>query len=355
MAILVAGAFFVSAAVADDSAAGRNDGDLNGDGVFDLADATHLLRQLLDGGVPADSTRADVNRDGVVDFADVYFIMQAVQPTTEFVAPSPQPTGHFEQQLRAADFVFQGVVTSIDYASSEPVGDSPALPHTFVTFSIERVFKGQRPLASDREITLRFLGGAAPDGRVLRTSLTPYFTKGQREILLVKNNGEYTTPLSYGPGRRFRLIDGEVYSEDGREVVIDSVGRLGFGEWHELDVVRTIRIGGQVFERHYSRPVDENGRGIAQSPTDGVTTEAFVEYLARLVETAHDPAELASASPVESMDPALPFVYQLSTAKGAVAGLDTPQPASLPDDPAEREAVLERGGDPVLPTTKNKR
>lgn len=341
--------------MADDAVAGRNDGDLNEDGVFDLADATHLLRQLVGSDNPPDPTRADVNRDGVVDFADVYFIMQAVQPHTEFVAPAPQPTGHFEHQLRGADFVFQGVVTSIEFASSEPVGNSPALPHTFVTFSIERVFKGQRPLASDREITLRFLGGAAPDGRVLRTSLTPYFTEGQREILLVKNNGQYATPLSYGPARRFRLIDGEVYSEEGREIVIDSVGRLGFGEWRELDVVRTIRIGGQVFERHYSRPVDETGRVVTQPPTDGVTADAFVDYLARLVAATHDPAELASLPPVASLDPALPFVYQLSAAKGAVAGVETPQPASLPDDPAEREAVLERGGDPVLPTTKNKR
>jgi hypothetical protein len=52
----------------------RKRGDLNGDGVVDVADA-RLLQQLLTQGLPL-PPEADVNGDGVVDIADVREILR---------------------------------------------------------------------------------------------------------------------------------------------------------------------------------------------------------------------------------------------------------------------------------------
>jgi outer membrane biosynthesis protein TonB len=50
-------------------------GDLNGDGVLDIADA-RILQQMIEQGLPLPEY-ADANGDGVVDIADVLAIMRA--------------------------------------------------------------------------------------------------------------------------------------------------------------------------------------------------------------------------------------------------------------------------------------
>src|SRR5215204_737300 len=74
---------------------------------------------------------------------------------------------HFISSLRKADFIFEGVVTAVDYKSSRALGTGQrAMPHTFVTFEIRKVYKGNPgPLET---LTLRFLGGSTGvGGRVM--------------------------------------------------------------------------------------------------------------------------------------------------------------------------------------------
>src|SRR5215813_5478184 len=68
---------------------------------------------------------------------------------------------HFEDEdlVKNAELIFQGVVTRIDYKMSGFRNDSDArFPHTFVTFLVERIFKGNHTGRSG-QLTLRFLGG----------------------------------------------------------------------------------------------------------------------------------------------------------------------------------------------------
>ncbi|MCA8961490.1 MAG: dockerin type I repeat-containing protein [Planctomycetes bacterium] len=332
---------------------GTNDGDLNRDGRRDLADVALLLDHVLHGSA-LPTALADVDRDGRVDMSDVLFLLSGIQPDSPRNAPVMLPRDSFGDQVRSADFIFQGVVRAISYGSSLESGSTPALPHTFVTLSIERVFKGIPPEFPE-EITLRFLGGPSPDGRILDTSLTPHFLVGQREVLLVKNNGDYACPLAYGLARRFRLIDGQTFSEDGREVRIDAVGQLGFGAWHELDAVRIVRVGDQVFERRFSPPVDEANTPLLPPQSRGLDPDLFADFLSRVVQSVHSTSDLRSLRPVASVDPSLPFTFELGAAKGAIVGLEAPGGQVLPDDPSERAAITERGGDPVLPSPSQTR
>src|SRR5262245_55412561 len=80
----------------------------------------------------------------------------------------------FIPSLHRADFIFEGVVTAVEYKSSRPArpGDA-SIPHTFVTLEIRKIYKGNPgPL---RAITLRFLGGVSERGRILDVSGFPRF------------------------------------------------------------------------------------------------------------------------------------------------------------------------------------
>ena len=66
------------------------------------------------------------------------------------------------------------------------------MPFTEVTFSDVEVLKGR--IAGD-ELTLRFLGGPAPDGLTLRVSGMPQFAPEQQVVLFSAGNGLRACPL----------------------------------------------------------------------------------------------------------------------------------------------------------------
>src|SRR5262245_21325947 len=78
-----------------------------------------------------------------------------------------------------ADFIFKGRVVAVRYRDSEPGNrtdetgapvldedgqparrDGSGLPHTFVTFEIEKIYKGK---AAAKTVTLRFYGGVSSE------------------------------------------------------------------------------------------------------------------------------------------------------------------------------------------------
>ena len=84
--------------------------------------------------------------------------------------------------------------------------DFPAIPHTFVTYEIETALRGEVP---GETLTLRFLGGFSPEtGRVLMAPGARYFAEGDRDLLLVAQNGRHACPLVDCVAGRFRSSTG---------------------------------------------------------------------------------------------------------------------------------------------------
>ncbi len=54
---------------------GTLQGDVNGDGVFNIADALYTLSAVLNGEAP---TGADMNGDGKVNLADVIYMLRQI-------------------------------------------------------------------------------------------------------------------------------------------------------------------------------------------------------------------------------------------------------------------------------------
>ena len=135
-----------------------------------------------------------------------------------------------------AQLIMQGVVTSVEYKNSEVPGPGyAALPHTFVTFAIERTFKGKAEKGGS--ITLRFEGGADGTGRAMLVPGMPMFDIGDRDILFVSKNRNGSCPLVGWEHGRFRVINGSVYTEQGQEVGVTDDEQLAFGAYHALPEV----------------------------------------------------------------------------------------------------------------------
>jgi len=65
-----------------------------------------------------------------------------------------------------AELIFQGVVSKVEYGMAKGTETEDAeLPQTYVTFQMESVDKGAS--SEGNNVTLRFLGGPAKDGRIL--------------------------------------------------------------------------------------------------------------------------------------------------------------------------------------------
>ena len=85
--------------------------------------------------------------------------------------------------VKEAELIFEGVVTDKVYKESSVENEEhQRLPHTFITFQIENILKGNT--ANPNEITLRFGGGLTneKDGFVY-IDIVPLFDVGERYIL----------------------------------------------------------------------------------------------------------------------------------------------------------------------------
>ena len=152
-----------------------------------------------------------------------------------------------------ADLIIEGVVTSVQYRNSDVLGrDDVALPHTFVTFAVERSFKGSS--SAGDQITLRLMGGPDGTGRHMRVVGIPQFRPGDREILFIQGNGTVECPLVGWYQGRLRVVRGEVFDDFGREVWLSPSGDI---------------LGGEVL-------IDEQNRPIRQAGAEAEETQRFV-------------------------------------------------------------------------------
>lgn len=216
---------------------------------------------------------------------------------------------HLETMVEDSDLVFRGVVQEIEYVHSEPAGpDGVRLPHTFVTYSVSDVFRGQTDGAT---VTLRFIGGVTSGGaHMMSSSIVPLFDVGDEDLLLVRGNGHRLSPLVRSDEGRIRIINGRCYTELGQSITVSEDGILRFGRHHGFNEVLTHEVDGVVQHRVPGKRRSEQR-----------TTASHVETI---VERILDAGEVVQpAARFESADPLVPFEGPDMT------------PAPPPADPAD--------------------
>ena len=94
----------------------------------------------------------------------------------------------FSEVVSEAELIAVGTVTAVRDTWDAELGT----PFTEVTFSNLEVLKG---VVGGEELTLRFLGGRAPDGTTLVVAGMPRFVAGDRAAVFAAGNGLEACPL----------------------------------------------------------------------------------------------------------------------------------------------------------------
>jgi hypothetical protein len=224
------------------------------------------------------------------------------------VPSSAQAENTFENKLQEADLVFEGVVESVTYRAME-LSNGESLPYTFVTYSVNDVLKGD---PDQQEVTLRFLGGLAEGGGYLEPEGTPFFDKGDHDLLLVVGNNTEDCPLVGCAAGRFRFIGGLMVDDHGYHVQITKAGKLISGKRLDLDDINNHEVGGLIdHSRNSDKPknLTEAELDELRNSKNTVTPADFTERMRQEIKTTHTPDELQSAPALfESSDPHQPIV-----------------------------------------------
>jgi hypothetical protein len=180
-----------------------------------------------------------------------------------------------KEMLVRSELAFIGRVEKIEYLLSEPTGpEGVRVPHTFVTYRLDRMFLGQAP---GGQVTLRFVGGwDARKMRYMASSNTPQFDLGDYDILFVEGNTRRMCPLVGGVGGRLRIIRGQAYTETGRAVLMGTDGSLGSGGKYQFEEVSITNVNGHPFS------MQTTGPGAKEFPSNAVEAEVLIAAIADL-------------------------------------------------------------------------
>jgi hypothetical protein len=247
--------------------------------------------------------------------------------------------------LKRADLVFEGVVERVEYAFSDPQGGThPRIPHTFVTYRIEDVIRGD---VQGDTITLRFIGGRGDEAKFLMASELPLFDVGDRDVLLVSGNTESGCPLVGCANGRFRVIQGHVFNDEGQAVELDSAGKLALGAYYDLSEVMTHKVSQTTLVRqdHF-----EQGEAREAYRPEAVGTQLTArDLIDRMHGVARDLP--AAVTQERSADAAQPFTLEPFVAEPAPAEQARKTPATraaTAGEAAELDAMRRSGGNPVI-------
>ena len=199
------------------------------------------------------------------------------------------------QLQNQADFVFSGrVVDKQNVLSQDGGAGRPSLPHTFITYEVDSVFKGTAP---GKYVTLRFIGGYDPvRGAHMASSNSPRIDLGDEDLLFVQGNGVRATPLVQEDRGRLRVIKGRVYTEMGHAVVRGTTGALEVGFRYQLDDVRTtVSVNGEI-----------HTIGLGEALT-GPSNALLLGELLQELRSLPAPQQVTQAVAFQSADPAQPF------------------------------------------------
>lgn len=213
------------------------------------------------------------------------------------------------QLVRDADLIFQGTVTRVEYRFSSSTASSKALPHTFVTFSVQSLLKGKLT-AGAKTLTLRFLGGPNLKGQYLRALDCPLFDVGDRDVVFVRRNNRNICPVAGWAQGRFRIVGSEIYNDDGREVWLLANRTLAFGEEHSLSVLDHRRGQNNFVSR--LRGGDGPEEPAPPLPPIAGTRLGAAQFLAFIRQLVASPGGTAGAPlPFTDADPEQPFEVRL--------------------------------------------
>ena len=315
------------------------------------------------------------------------------------------------EHVRNSGFIFRGKVTNVEYRNSELVPlldatgspvfeegnplyvDGSNLPHTFVTWSVEEIYKGSLP-TRDPVLTLRFEGGQSdiPDpcetipggdpvyNDYLLVTDVPLFDPNDRDFLFVKGNAENHCPLYNWDRGRFRILDDPnnptavnmIYNEYGQQVrLISEPGSdpngIIFGDVQEITEVLTHTMGQmQLADVYVDAGTEEEDPIVPTLPGVHADESDFGAFIAQVVLD-----ECGTGLPPEdcgveilSFDPNLPFNGVPFTPREPNDVAEEPE--TVPDrpwldnlDPNDLAVILEQErledelftGNPVLPET----
>jgi hypothetical protein len=261
-------------------------------------------------------------------------VATCVAATTGPLAASGGERVPFEDLLTRSQLIFQGVVTAIEFRNSDPALDGGRkLPHTFVTFAVERTLKS-RPQDGDR-VTLRFVGGPDGEGRTLEVSGVPDFSIGDREILFVAGNGTSLCPLVGWEQGRLRVVRGEVYDHFGREVFVTPSGRLAAGE-PKLDLTALGYPETRVTPEHEHAGAHGECRNAIEPPLGSRRPDArgLADHVEFALLALDRDGRLAAVEPLPSADPSQPFRVEGLAPVAPPASLLAQKAAPLPPESA---------------------
>lgn len=226
---------------------------------------------------PLSKNQDTVSRPGVVE--------RQIQDTL----PGWKKLDYFVSQ---SDIAFRGVVSDIQYRLSDPTepGQSP-IPFTFVTYDILEMIHGDTKI---KQVVLRFIGGLDENTmRVMEASNVPNFDLGDEDILFVRDNTRSQSPLVMNDRGRFRVVDGQVYSNSGREVTLDDKDQIQYGTRHALPEILTTTVTGSqgsmvMNHRISAAPVKQISRAIP--------AEKLIDRIYRLDIPIRDSSQFVNAN-----------------------------------------------------------
>jgi hypothetical protein len=298
--------------------------------------------------------------------------------------------GQLQAMTRAANLIAYGTVQKIEYGLEKAeTKDSREIPFTYVTFGIEKTFRGNRP---PRSLVMRFIGG--PDGRggFLEVSGVPSFQKGDKDVLFIAGNGESGCPLVLCQAGRFRVLEGGLYNAHGVPVrALVKEGVIARGKTRKEFLTR--RYPAPKFDELIKNPAvakriksmgmsldDARTKYNAEAPKEIVVTKQVV-IQDRAADEEHrrnsgiqagpaGPAIVATEEPLPenpiAIEEFFAAVTELSERVGGnvervrsmslrrIQPLGAPRPAKpieakAPEsDDAERQMLRDAGGNPVL-------
>jgi len=200
--------------------------------------------------------------------------------------------------VTAADLICETTCVAVRHRMSDAASPADALPLTFVTLRIDRVLWGYAP--PDGTLTMRLLGGPAPDGRWMSVGGQIEFAVGDRDFLLMRRNHRGAASPCFGRFRRLRIEGDLVVSETGRRLTIAG-DDLVPGE-RDPDVLRAIearRTAGPGV--HYSTATTEDGQPKPGDAAPSVGVAGMRALLQHLI-AASAPARVTGLRRVRTSD-----------------------------------------------------
>ena len=211
-----------------------------------------------------------------------------------------------DELLKKSDFVFEGEVQKITYRNSSSSEEQKPVVHTFVTYSVERVFKGRAD--SEKEFTLRIIGGPVGESRFLLVPHFPTFDTGDRDVLFVAGNGKSICPLVLCELGRLRIIDNEVRDEYGYSLIKSPTDEIVFGPRRDSIQTLTYKVGDIELKRKFSTTQSsESPKVKGREDPESIRYEVFSAYLEQ--KALDVPERIVEA---KTADPEEPFYIAIS-------------------------------------------